>query len=102
MLRIADEYDKLAKHAGTGEASRMSKVQMRADSCRAHALKCRAEAAVVQHEPLRNQFLDLAQTWESMAQQIEELEALSRKLKRELEQPNAEPPYQAPLLERRM
>jgi len=77
----------------------MTKVPMRAENCRAHARKCRAEAVLAQHEPLRDQFLDLAQTWESMAHQIEELEALRRRLERELEQPNAQPPYQPPPLE---
>src|SRR5262249_35481354 len=80
----------------------MTKVQIRADTCRAHAQRCRAKAALIQHASLRDQFFDLAQTWESMADQIEELETLRRRLERELGQPNARPSHQAPSLERRI
>ena len=74
---------------------------MRADSCRAHAQKCRAQAVLIKHQPLRNRFFDLAQTWESMAHQIEELEALGARLEAELEQPNAQPQAAPPPPEER-
>ncbi len=52
----------------------------RVETCRAHALKCRFAAERAVSAASRNQFLDLAQHWESMAHTIEEIEALRRRL----------------------
>jgi hypothetical protein len=51
-----------------------------AETCRAHAEKCRADAKLAKGERSRNNFFDLARHWESMAYDIEGLEALRQRL----------------------
>src|ERR1700761_942980 len=52
----------------------------RTDTCRAHARKSSENAKRAKSQASRKGFLDLAQHWESMADQIEELEGLRRRL----------------------
>ena len=58
----------------------MPQFHLRADACRAHAQKCRDDAGRASDQRVRDQFLDLAQQWETMAVNIEELEALTQRL----------------------
>jgi hypothetical protein len=58
----------------------MPGLDLRADACRAHAQKCRDEARGASDQRARDQFLDLAQQWETMALNIEELEILRQRL----------------------
>jgi len=58
----------------------MPNLVVRAKACWIHAKRCRAAATVATQEHGREQFLDLAQHWESMAREIEELENLRRRL----------------------
>jgi two-component system, chemotaxis family, protein-glutamate methylesterase/glutaminase len=57
----------------------------RAETCRAHALKCRTNAQHAKSEAGRIKFLNLAQHWDSMANQIDDLEDLQRSLSASIE-----------------
>jgi len=52
------------------------KAPPRVETCRAHSLKCRDAAERATNKLARDRFLDLAQTWESMAHDIENIQAL--------------------------
>jgi len=52
------------------------KISPQAETCRAHALKCWVAAKRATHKLARDQFLELAQHWESMADDIENIQAL--------------------------
>jgi two-component system, chemotaxis family, protein-glutamate methylesterase/glutaminase len=56
-----------------------------AETCRARAGKCRANARRAKNEASRKRFVDLAQHWETMAAQIEGLEDLQRRLSKSIE-----------------
>jgi len=47
-----------------------------AETCRAHALKCWDAAKRATDKLARDRFLDLSQHWESMAHDIENIQAL--------------------------
>jgi hypothetical protein len=55
-------------------------MKTQAEKCRAHAQKCRADAERAKSEHTRHHCLDLAQHWESMAYDIEDLEGLRQRL----------------------
>jgi hypothetical protein len=58
----------------------MPRLELRAEACRAHAQKCRDGARLASDQRSRDQFLDLAQQWETMAVNAEELEDLRQRL----------------------
>jgi hypothetical protein len=66
----------------------MIKTYPQADTCRTHARKCLAKAKLTLDNKWRAEFLELAQCWETMAKDIEQLELLRKELKTDAEDVN--------------
>jgi hypothetical protein len=52
----------------------------RADDCRARALKCREQAPLILDGATRRQLLDVADHWDAMARDIEQIERMRKTL----------------------
>ena len=54
----------------------MSEATVRARNCRAHAEQCRAWSDLATHQGHRHEFMKVAEQWDQLAQEIEEIERI--------------------------
>jgi len=56
--------------------SAMSEATVRARNCRLHAEQCRAWSDLATHHANKREFMKVAEQWEKLAQEIEEIERI--------------------------